>query len=133
MKKTLILLAFSVFMLFETACKKEGPQGPAGAAGTNGNANVKEFTFMSQGFSWVAADGMYEMYVNIPELTQVVVDKGAVMVYLQPASSTGAWLQAPLSWGSQQINAAYTVGQVGLVESAQSTGLFNIKVVIIPQ
>jgi hypothetical protein len=80
---TLCLLAGALF----SSCKKEagpeGPQGPAGTNGKNGNANVKSQISTNLVWTYNASTLAYETLITNPNITQDIVDKGAVLVYLQ--------------------------------------------------
>ena len=63
MKKAKLILAISTMIVFLAACSKDGetgPQGQAGANGTNGNANVTPSIFKVQ--NW----GLMEVHTMRP-------------------------------------------------------------------
>ena len=73
------------------SCKGEqGIPGPAGVAGQdgkdgeNGNGNIVSTTFELNYTDWVAVSNYeYKATLMVPILTQDIVDKGLVMVYLK--------------------------------------------------
>lgn len=85
-----------------TGCKKGdkgdiGPQGPAGTNGTNGtngNANVVGQTFTVT--AWTQSSPSYYTNISVPSITQLIVDKGAVLVYM--SNGSGGWTQLPLTY-----------------------------------
>ncbi|MEN9304243.1 MAG: hypothetical protein RL264_2672 [Bacteroidota bacterium] len=79
MKKRIIFFGLIVSSL--VACTKEGPQGPAGA---NGNANVVSATITSS--AWVFNDPSWVIAFSYPAITQDIIDKGAVLVYIRTGS-----------------------------------------------
>ena len=85
------VLLMGLFVLFGTACTKEipGPQGPSGPAGSNGNANVRSRSFVSQSFFFNTAANVYEVFLDWDGLTAEVVNKGSVQVYIAPANNNG--------------------------------------------
>jgi hypothetical protein len=115
MKKLLFLAAIvSVF----AACVKEGPQGPAG---DDGSFTVYNFT--SAAADW--AGGTYVEY-PCPIITQNVIDKGIVLVYVQ--DEFGYWNPCPSIWHS--INGfSYNLEIIGLDATAAPTIDYNIRVV----
>lgn len=88
--KTLSLV-LSLIILF-ASCAKKGDTGPSGTNGTNGttgkngNANVKSSIFTVT--NWSSNSNYY--YVNITDnnVTQAILDSGAVVVYWTPNAGT---------------------------------------------
>ena len=78
--------------LFFTGCKK-GDTGPAGTNGTNGNANVVSSTITSSNWSYVSPS--WEIAFSYPAITQTILDKGAVLVYLKTGTS---YAQLPMTF-----------------------------------
>ncbi|MBS1652965.1 MAG: hypothetical protein JSU07_13250 [Bacteroidetes bacterium] len=126
-------LALTLGLTF-TSCKKgdTGPAGPQGPTGATGNANVQSTTFLNQGFAYVAANSDYEINLTVPAVTSAVMNNGGVLVYFQPSSSTGVWLQLPATFGGTNIQTGYALGQVGLISTSALSILLNVKVVVIP-
>ncbi|MBL7933245.1 MAG: hypothetical protein JNL60_15170 [Bacteroidia bacterium] len=118
--KLFSILGLSILMIGSatllTNCKK-GDTGPAGAAGTNGkdgNANVKSQTSTNLTWTFNSSTLAYETNIAVPAITQDIVDKGAVLVYLQEGNSSS---QLPTSsmYDSATIvffNFEYSVGNV---------------------
>ncbi|MES2679297.1 MAG: hypothetical protein V4635_05400 [Bacteroidota bacterium] len=91
--KTTLIKTYAICLLMGamlTNCKKgdTGPQGPAGANGTNGNANVKSQTSTNLTWTFNSATKAYETNISDVQITQDIVDKGAVLVYLQTGNSS---------------------------------------------
>ena len=78
----LSLLIVVIIATTFNACTKgdTGPQGSAGANGYNGNANVNTQTFTIS--SWSFNSPSYSASVTDYDITQDIVDNGAVMVYV---------------------------------------------------
>ena len=69
------------------SCAKKGdtgPAGPAGTNGTNGNANVKSMSMTVVSSSWIydATNKVYRATIIDVNITQDIVNTGAVMVYI---------------------------------------------------
>lgn len=73
MKKNVFLILTLLSTL--VACTKEGPQGPPG------NANVVSSTITSS--SWEYSNPSWSITFTYPAITQDIIDKGAVLVYLK--------------------------------------------------
>ena len=146
----LLSLMFTLVTLFCASCSKDGetgpagetgdtgpagPAGPAGPQGPQGAANVKVDTFTLQsgdykynsiywsGTSPNVSQGQVSRYYERPNatITQDILDKGVVLVYLNIPASLGGWTPLPISWldnftGNFTYNYAYvpTVGKVTL-------------------
>lgn len=147
MKKTIIAIT-SVFAgiaitlsLTLSSCKKgdTGPAGPAGSAGTNGVANIQTGTVTTNNATWSfdATDNSYNGTLTYAAITQAVIDKGTVQVFL--GDGTGKeWGALPLSYGIVQYNYSYKVGEVLITVTLSNGSLPNnpggqqFKVVVIP-
>jgi hypothetical protein len=86
-KKSLII--FGITLISIVGCTKEGPIGPAGA---DGNANVVSSTISSS--NWVYNSPSWSITFSYPAITQNIIDKGAVLVYLKNGQ---AYTQLPLT------------------------------------
>jgi hypothetical protein len=140
MKKLLTLLSFTFLI---TSCAKDGEDGAPGAQGPAGNANVKSFNFMVTPGQWQATGGVgvdYERYVDlsVAEVTQDIVDNGAVLVYWK---SSGSAVQLPVTFptGGNTLNllSSFSVGTVSLeyyfsnFSSFTVNQNFDFKVIVI--
>lgn len=84
-------------MLF-TNCAKTGPQGEtgaAGAAGKDGNANVKSAINGNLLWTYNSLNERYEALIQNTNITQDIIDKGSVLVAAE--LSGGNWAQLPFS------------------------------------
>lgn len=89
---TLLGLALSF-----SSCKKEtGPAGAQGTAGKDGNANVKNSTIFVNANEWIYAPGICKVTKLVPEITQDIIDKGAIIIYSEGVAS-GSWDALPYS------------------------------------
>lgn len=110
MKNIFVLLLTTALFAFG-ACKKEGPAGPAGKDGENGNANITGKKFMTMASTW-KYPGHYALdygnnqvklhfskYITMeaPEITKDVIDNGLVLVYMIP-KGVHNWMPLPLSF-----------------------------------
>lgn len=82
-----IILPAAFIVLFASCAKdgEPGPQGPAGQNGINGqdgNANVQSYLFTVYSNMWSGSGSNFKYVVlNVPQITQSVVDSGMVLVY----------------------------------------------------
>lgn len=91
-----------------------GPQGPAGPQGATGNANVigtepivLNTWFYNSQQNWYASD------INVPEITNEVLNTGLVMVYQRLVSGPNAiWIPLPDTYNNVTTN--YDFYQGGL-------------------
>ncbi|MEO5643526.1 MAG: hypothetical protein ABIQ40_05705 [Bacteroidia bacterium] len=91
MKKQILIGIFAFCLLMTiNACKKEGP---AGAAGKDGNANVKSSTVTVT--NWSFSSPSYYTDISWGVLTTDMVNNGAVFVYA--STGTNTWSQLPLT------------------------------------
>lgn len=135
---TMVLLAIGLFF---TACKKgdTGPQGPAGTNGTNGVANIQTSTVTTNNSTWGFdnRDNSYNATLNYPAITQAVVDRGTVQVFISDGNGT-EWLALPFSYGNIQYLFSYKLGQVLIAYTLSNNavptnpGGQQFKVVVIP-
>ena len=91
MKKNLFAIILVCLTLLFNSCSKEGPAGPAGPAGTNGTTNViSEYINLSSGY-WTSSvtNGItsWDATYYTPNITQSVVNSGAVITYLNTNNS----------------------------------------------
>lgn len=82
--KNLSAILALVLVITISSCTKEGPVGPAG---TNGNANVKIFTFANDSLS---STHSFDRYITVKKN---YVDSGLVLVYYDP--NNGLWYACP--------------------------------------
>jgi hypothetical protein len=85
-------VALLLTALLFSSCKEEGPIGPAGPAG---NANVKAVTFNILASDWQYHPSSAHLDKPLPEITQQIWDKGAVVVYWQ---INNAWVALPFTY-----------------------------------
>lgn len=123
-KRTVLLtLIASVSLLF--SCAKDGKDGPPGPAGATGNANVKSQTFVVNTWDWSSNS----VLLYDPNITQAIVDNGAVQVYLQ--GDPGVWIALPLSFSGLEIVYDYQVNFIRITASSQPPTQQTFKVVAI--
>ncbi len=93
MKKLLLLIGVTFLI---SSCAKDGDPGAQGPAG---NANIKSFNYTVTPGQWQVTGSVgvdYEKYVDLTysEITQDIVDNGAVLIYWQ---NSGSSIQLPVS------------------------------------
>lgn len=65
-----------------SSCKKEGPVGPKGDTGLQGNANVKSGIVTISNWMYDGTNKNYTATIIDNDITQNIVDAGVVMAYL---------------------------------------------------
>lgn len=108
-------------------CTKEGKQGEPGVGGKDGNANVSSYTFDVYAGDW-SSNSAWLYNTNI---TQTIVNSGAVQVYMETSPYSGVWAALPLSVSGTEIIYAYQLNFVEVVASPQPTSHERFKVVTI--
>lgn len=134
--KTMTVLMTGVVLtlgLSVSSCKKAekgdmGPQGTAGingTNGTNGNANVKTMTVTVTAVDWTASGsgGMQSTVITNTNITQDIIDKGAIMVYMVNAGQTSALPLMMYPSSSYGINMQFTASLNSLAITVQRTDL----------
>ena len=87
-KKSLLICGIALMTI--VGCTKEGPQGPQGPTG---NANVVSSTVSTS--SWIYENPSWRLNLSYPAITQDIIDKGAVLVYMRVGST---YAQLPLTF-----------------------------------
>lgn len=134
-QKGILLIAFLATTLTFTSCDKE----EAGPPGADGVANISAHSFVTNTNAW-AADNSSNVLIyqhTIPEITEDVVQSGAVLAYL--GDGTGdLWIAMPLStlgidfvFGYYESNVEINVS-LSNGEMPSNPGGQEFKVVIIP-
>jgi hypothetical protein len=105
MKNSFFTLLFVAAVTFIISCTKEGPEGPQGIQGPtgpqgiqgipgqDGNANVNSYTYNVYLNDWTLDAADYGINLLVPEITQSILDNGAVLVYMGVGS--GSWVSLP--------------------------------------
>ena len=101
-----LLIVIIIATAFNACTKGDtGPEGPTGATGATGNANVNTQTFTIS--SWTYSSPSYSASVTDYDITQDIVDNGAVMVYV--SNGSGGWQPLPLTvYPSSSYSSTYT-------------------------
>jgi hypothetical protein len=70
--------------------------------------------------------------LNIPAITQDIVDQGTVLVYVRNTGATGSWYPLPYSASGNTINLdSFGVGYVNLKANFTQANAFDFRVVVI--
>jgi len=85
--KNIFLLATTSVILI--SC--EGPEGPAGQNGVDGNANVKAYVYNN--LNWATNDGVAMANGSCQGITSEIIATGAVLGYASFVQSNGVELQ----------------------------------------
>lgn len=108
------IMAIALLMA-AAGCTKEGPQGEAGK---DGNANVVGTNTVTIS-NWTAAGNGWETTLSAPGITQTIVDKGIVQVFIQYDNQ---WWALPDLNGINATQYGFSVGTVHLL-NADNDGL----------
>lgn len=132
-KMTILSIAMLVF-----GCSKDGATGATGANGingangangTNGNANVygtNSFPVTSGNWTASSANTQWITVLNVPQITQAIVDKGTVSVFWYISNTSGSgWYALPISFGNVSVSYAMTLGQVGIIYASSGGAITN--------
>ena len=112
----------SLFFVIMTSCSK---QGPAGAVGPAGNANVI-YSPWTNGFSGTSADWA------VPALTQAVLDSSAIQVYMRVDVSQDVF-QLPYTPQPFYLIDVLSLGQIELLcDAIDDLSAFSFRYVIVP-
>ena len=132
-------LAFAIILgLTFTACSgDDGEQGPQGPAGKDGTANLSSETFTTTNSDWEfdAQSNSYEATINVPSITQDVIDRGTVQIF---GVDGGTLTALPAASGVLQINFEVEIARVTIFISRIDGVLINnpggvtFKLVVIP-
>ncbi|MDZ4664641.1 MAG: hypothetical protein SGJ15_07175 [Bacteroidota bacterium] len=93
-----LFLAIPFLLLAFSACKKDvaGPKGDSGTDGKKGNLKKSERTFTVQTSSWINNSGFWNATIYFPEITNDVITKGEVKVYMKIGTQ---WWSLPYAVG----------------------------------
>ena len=127
-----------VFTVLLTSCKKEGPVGPAGPAGPQGETGPtgdRGATLISSG--WLDVDlvsgiysGVYYGKIEDERITQDIVDKGVIKVYVLAFGEKAYELPNTL-FGSFYFS--FSAGQIELFSPTQwDSPDYKYRFVLIP-
>ncbi|MCZ8197810.1 MAG: hypothetical protein O9267_09400 [Flavobacterium sp.] len=130
MKALKTILTITIISLFATSCSKpeDGAVGPQGETGT-ANVIYNNWTltnFNQNGTLWVTG-------ITAPKITQDVIDKGLVLVYMKNTSVTpNQIIQLNFSQGSQFVTFNIEVGLVNVISNTNFS-VFPFRYIIIPE
>jgi hypothetical protein len=111
-----------------------GPQGATGAKGDKGDpgaANVITSEWLEYNFEYDISALRYETIIPAPELTQEILDKGVIKMYLHVSNAIYD-IPSP-RWDG--LFMAYTVGKIYLYSQKDwdtGTDNFTVRYVLIP-
>jgi hypothetical protein len=83
-KNIFIFLLFALSTFIMAGCVKEGPRGPAGQNGIDGNANVIASPWITP-LSWSYDTGEWYFDVTSASITSDIVENGAILAYMSLA------------------------------------------------
>jgi hypothetical protein len=113
----------------------DGKDGTNGINGTNGNANViGTNTITTFSSDWTGSGIFYSTKFNVPGITQSIVDKGTVLVFIKYGTE---WLLLPDISGKNIMQYTFGVGYVSILNyntdysTNSNPGTKTFRVVII--
>lgn len=140
------ILQFSIILIFAAlimSCTEEGPRGPQGKPGIDGNANVETFLFTdSVKLSWVST-GIILFYDSVFTIPDSIINEGMVLVYIKFYNFDQWWYMSPgvAAAGLLATRFAYTSNQL-YIEALNRDGnawtggniepVHSIRVVLVP-
>ena len=134
MKKSIILGVFALTALTFGACTK-AKDGAPGAQGPEGNANVVGTnTVTIPSSSWAANGTTWTTGITAAGITQDVVNKGSVQVFIQYGTE---WWALPDLTGINSTSFGFSLGHVALINAnsdfsqATNPGTQTFRIVII--
>lgn len=86
------------------SCKVEGPEGKAGPAGVDGNANVKTQLITVTPANWTGNGYIYQAQKQSSIITSDIVTSGAVLCYMQTGQNTYAAMPFTYTEGYEDAN-----------------------------
>jgi hypothetical protein len=149
-KNTTLFFCIAVLFIVSSCNKDEceqgiqGPQGPAGSNGTNGQngtGDVKIIEFTLNQSDWIhyntSGNGNDSAAYNISEITQAIVDSGAVICYRKQGSNYWVMPNSTFNGLAQRVFQHYFYKETLVITcNANSVGGLNLgtetfKVIII--
>jgi hypothetical protein len=110
MKNLLKKIAILSIAMFFFSCSEDGKDGEPGA---DGNANViGTSTVTSSNSNWTsgASGTLWTTTLNVPGITQSIVDRGIVSVFKR--ESTGFWTPLPYTFANESWHYTFNSGTV---------------------
>jgi hypothetical protein len=128
--------------IFWTGCGKEGPQGPAGLNGLDGNANVTASSWITP-LDWAGSSGDWYFDVSSTIINQDVVEAGAVLAYISlPGDLYNDYTVRPLpayaikaNWDFLLPNDGTNYGKIEFTSdmvNKPGTSGYNFRFIVIP-
>lgn len=125
MKALKTILIITIISLFATSCSKpeDGAVGPQGETGT---ANVIYSNWATTPFT--NSGSFWGSNINAPKITQEIIDKGNVLVYVKLGTQV-----LPLSYakGSSYALFGYSLSHID-IETNSDYSIFPFRYIIIP-
>ncbi len=111
MKHTLLFPLFGLLLICGAACK--GEKGDTGPAGRDGSGAEDALTQTVR--NWTYAAPSWTANILVPDITQAIVDQGAVLVYWKNPANQWAALPVTtysLDWYTSTLDMTFAVGAV---------------------
>jgi len=109
-----IYLFATLFILVFTGCKNEGEQGPAGLDGLDATVYYSQWITPS---AWLGTSGDWYFDVNAPDLTEDVVENGAILAYVWLAGDLyDATSVRPLPAYALDANWSFLIHEYGSIQ-----------------
>ena len=116
-KSILSLFLIAIAVLLTYSCVKEGPRGPAGQNGIDGNANVIASPWISPtAWSLDTARGLWYFGVTSTAITSDIVETGAILGYMSIPGDIYAAGVRPLPSYAANANWDFQIPDYGKIE-----------------
>jgi hypothetical protein len=103
-----------------------GATGPAGADGSS--ADIKSYLFTNKSVTYTL-----NTHLELPAITQDIVDSGVILVYFRTTGTTTGYFALPYSDPDHTLTVAdFGVGFVNIKANFLQNGGLDFKVVVIP-
>lgn len=120
MKNSISLLSVFSALLLLAACAKDDDSNFQ-PKGNYGNSNISATTTTVTSTQWTFTNNAYEHTITDSAITQSVVDKGAVMVYV--STNGNDYISLPFSYQGLEFGFLHRVGAVIISVTVNSGGL----------
>lgn len=115
MKKLFSLIIVLGLLVGLMSCTKEGPAGPAGKNGTDGNANVTTYLFTdSATITWSATSTITLSYDSVFNITDSIRDESVFLIYSKMKVG-GLWYPVPGLGSGGSYTTRYFIGSNSIV------------------
>lgn len=113
--KTTALMFFVIIGFLFAGCVQEGPMGPEGLPGRDGNANVY-YSNWYEPTGWSGKTGDWYFGVNDSRITEDIVEYGAILAYMSIPNDIYPNAVRPMPAFANDANWEYIIPDYGKIE-----------------